>query len=101
MDHPLFDLVDQRIRDAQAAGEFDDLPGAGKPLPKVEDPENALLNRLIRDSNAVPEFVSLSRELRQLRDELAATGEPSRRHDILKDMSMMEARIAIARKAYR
>ncbi len=101
MDHPLFDLIDQRIRDAQAAGEFDDLPGAGKPLPRVDDPENELINRLVRDSHAVPEFVSLSRQLRLLREELAATGDRTRRRDIMKDMSLMEARIAMARKAYR
>lgn len=101
MDHPLFDLIDQRIRDAQASGEFDNLAGAGKPLPNVDDPENELINRLIQDSNAVPEFVSLSRELRRLRDELAATGDRARRIDIMKNMSMMEVRIAMARKAYR
>lgn len=101
MDHPLFDLIDQRIRDAQASGEFDNLAGAGKPLPNVDDRENALINRLVRDSNAVPEIVSLSRELRRLRDELAATGDNTHRRDIMKDLSLMEARIAMARKAYR
>lgn len=100
MDHPLLDLIDARIRAAEEAGEFDDLEGAGKPLPKEDDPENALLNRLVRENGAVPEFVSLSRELRKLREELAATGDRTRRHDILKEMSMMEARIDIARKAW-
>lgn len=98
MDHPLIDLVNARIRAAEEAGEFDNLPGAGKPLPPEDDPENALINRLIRENGAVPEFVSLSRELKKLREELAATGDRTRRRDILKDMSMMEARIEIARR---
>ncbi len=100
MDHPLIDLINARIREAEEAGEFDDLPGAGKPLPPEPDPENALLNRLARDNGAVPEFVSLSRELAKLREELAETGDRTRRRDILKDMSMMEARIDIARKRW-
>lgn len=100
MDHPLIDLIDARIREAEAAGAFDNLPGAGKPLPREDDPENALLNRLVRENGAVPDFVSLSRELARLRAELAETGDRSRRHDILKEMSMMDARIAIARKAW-
>lgn len=29
-------LVERRIRDAMARGEFDDLPGAGKPIPDVD-----------------------------------------------------------------
>ncbi|WP_422050476.1 DUF1992 domain-containing protein [Shimia sp.] len=101
MDHPLIDLINQKIREAEEAGEFDNLAGAGKPLPKEEDPENALLNRLVRESGGVPEFVSLSRELAKLREELRETGDRTKRRDIMKDMSMMEARIEMARKAHR
>lgn len=101
MDHPLIDLITQKIRAAEAAGEFDNLPGAGKPLPRVADSENALIKRLMEENGAAPEFVSLSRELAKLREELLATGDRTRRRDILKEMSMMEARIDIARKAYR
>lgn len=101
MDHPLIDLINQRIREAEEAGAFDNLEGAGKPLPNMEDPENALINRLIRENGAVPEFVSLSRELGALREELRETGDRTRRRDIMKEMSMMEARIELARKAHR
>jgi len=101
MDHPLIDLISARIREAEARGEFDNLPGAGKPLPPCDDPQNALLNRLVKESGGVPEFVSLSRELQRLREELRETGDRTRRQDLLKEMSMMEARIELARKAYR
>lgn len=101
MDHPLIDLISARIREAEARGEFDNLLGAGKPLPPCDDPQNALLNRLVKESGGVPEFVSLSRELQCLREELRETGDRTRRQDILKEMSMMEARIELARKAYR
>lgn len=100
MDHPLIDLITQKIREAEANGEFEDLPGAGKPLPKVDDPENALLNRLMKENGATPEFVSLARELKKLREELAETGDRTKRSEIMKEMSMMEARIAIAKRAW-
>ncbi|GAA6206965.1 hypothetical protein NBRC116601_02580 [Cognatishimia sp. WU-CL00825] len=101
MDHPLIDLINQKIAQAEADGEFDNLKGAGKPLPKTDDPENALINRLIKESGGVPEFVSLSRELERLRAELRETGDRTRRQEILKDMSMMEAKIDFARKAHK
>ncbi|MDA5095671.1 DUF1992 domain-containing protein [Aliiroseovarius sp. KMU-50] len=101
MDYPLIDLINQKIHEAEENGDFDDLEGAGKPLPFDDDVENALINRLIRENGAVPEFVSLSKELRKLREELAETGGRTRRRDIMKDMSMMEARIDLARKSYR
>ncbi|KIC25556.1 MULTISPECIES: J-domain-containing protein [unclassified Leisingera] len=100
MDHPLIDLINARIEAAEKDGAFDNLQGAGKPLPKCEDPENELVNRLVRESGGVPEFVSLSRELQRLRAELREAGDRSRRQEILKEMSMMDARIEIARKAY-
>lgn len=31
-------VVEQRIREAMERGEFDDLPGAGKPLPTAGEP---------------------------------------------------------------
>lgn len=101
MDHPLIDLINQKIAEAEAKGDFDNLQGAGKPLPPEDDPENALLNRLVKESGGVPEFVSLSRELDRLRAELRETGDRTRRRDIMKEMSMMEAKIDIARKAHR
>ncbi len=101
MDHPLIDLINQKIREAEEAGDFDNLEGAGKPLPKEDDPENALLNRLVKESGGVPEFVSLSRELAKLREELRETGDRTRRQEIMKEMSLMDARIELARKAHR
>ncbi|MFW8593374.1 DUF1992 domain-containing protein [Cribrihabitans neustonicus] len=100
MDHPLIDLINARIEAAEAEGAFDNLAGAGKPLPDCDDPDNALLNRLVRESGGVPEFVSLSRELERLRAELRETGDRTRRQEVLKEMSMMDARIELARKAY-
>jgi hypothetical protein len=100
MDHPLIDLISAKIAEAEKNGEFDNLPGAGKPLPRVDDPENALLRRVMEENGAEPEFVTLSRELRRLRGELAAEPDGPRRMEIMKEMSMMDARIALARKGW-
>lgn len=66
-DHPLSALINARITAAREAGEFDNLSGAGKPLPQIEDPEGEVFNRMLRDAGAVPEFVALARELANLR----------------------------------
>ncbi|MBY6155301.1 DUF1992 domain-containing protein [Vannielia litorea] len=98
MDHPLIDLITAKIRAAEAEGQFDDLPGAGKPLPACDDPENAVMNRILKENGGVPEFVSLSRELARLREELRETGDRTRRAEIVKEMSLAEAKIEIARR---
>ena len=101
MDHPLIDLITQKIREAEKNGEFDNLEGAGKPLPPVKDPQNALINRIMEENGAVPEFVNLSRELERLRAELREVDDRTKRREIMKEMSMMEAKIELARKAFR
>ena len=35
-------LAEQRIREAQAAGKFDQLPGFGRPIPGIDDPHDDL-----------------------------------------------------------
>lgn len=100
MDHPLIDLINARIAAAEAEGAFERLEGAGQPLKWSDDPENEFVNRVLRDNGAVPEFISLSRELAKLREELRETGDRTKRSEIMKEMSMMEARIALSRQAY-
>ena len=101
MTYPFENLIDARIRAAQQDGAFDDLAGQGKPLPPADDPEHVLMNRLMRENGAVPEFVSLSRELERLRSDLVDVTDRTKRADILKDMSLMDAKIDLARRAYR
>ncbi|MGH1367051.1 MAG: DUF1992 domain-containing protein [Maritimibacter sp.] len=98
MEHPLSALIEAKILEAQAKGELDNLPGEGAPLPDARDHDTALLGRVMKDNGALPPFVALSRELADLRAELAETGDRSLRAQILKDMSMMELRIEMARK---
>lgn len=43
MDHPHTESVaERRIREAMEAGEFDDLPGTGRPLPNAGKPDDDL-----------------------------------------------------------
>lgn len=98
MDHPLIDLINARIKAAEADGAFDNLPGAGKPLPPCDDPENAVMTRILRDNGAAPQVVALSRELAALRAELRDTDDRTERRRIIQDMSLLEARIEIDRK---
>ncbi|HEX5102314.1 MAG TPA: DUF1992 domain-containing protein [Pirellulaceae bacterium] len=39
---PFDTLAEQRIRAAQAAGEFDNLPGFGQPIPGLDEPHDEL-----------------------------------------------------------
>lgn len=67
--------IDRQIRDAAERGEFDNLPGAGKPLPGAgrQDDENWWLNSYLRREGVsgdalLPPAVMLRREAEELPD---------------------------------
>ena len=66
-------LIDQQIRAAEARGEFDDLPGAGKPLTGLDKPysEDWWLKQLVERENlgrhALPPSLALRKEAQDLR----------------------------------
>lgn len=87
-------LVEERLRRAQDAGVFDELPGAGKPLPPLEEgrtpPELRLAHSLLRAHDLAPEWIALgedveSRRARLLRGSPGSAGEVARlNRDILR-----------------
>ncbi len=75
-------LIDQQIKAAEARGEFDDLPGAGKPLPNIDKPysEDWWLRQLAERENlgrhALPPSLALRKEAQDLREGIVpARGE--------------------------
>jgi hypothetical protein len=66
--------IDQMIKDAIARGEFDDLPGAGKPLDLTayfSTPEDVRMGYSILKSNDfVPEEIERMREIAALRERI-------------------------------
>ncbi|HHJ38220.1 MAG: hypothetical protein AXA67_01000 [Methylothermaceae bacteria B42] len=61
-------LAEKRIEEAMAKGEFDHLPGAGKPLPEEPDmatvaPSLRMVYRILKNAGYVPEEVQLRREI--------------------------------------
>jgi hypothetical protein len=72
----VFDLIaERRVAEAIERGEFDDLPGAGRPIALDDDslvaPELRVAYRLLRNAGYVPEEVRLLSELRSAEQLLA------------------------------
>jgi hypothetical protein len=78
----LDDLVESRIRDAQARGEFDGLPGSGRPLPDEDltavPAELRVAFRILKNAGCVPAEVGALRDLDSMIAQLARDegGEP-------------------------
>lgn len=80
--------VDKQIREAAERGEFDNLPGAGKPLPDAGQPyhENWWVQGLLR-REAMPDTPSLRAEVDALPARVARLKLESSVRDIVKDLN--------------
>jgi hypothetical protein len=94
----LRDLVEARIRDAQARGELDNLPGAGKALPEdgldALPPEARLEARLLASAGGLPEEVVLLRRIAELERELAGARR-ARREQVATELVALRTRLSI------
>ncbi|MCC7216880.1 MAG: DUF1992 domain-containing protein [Burkholderiales bacterium] len=90
-------LVEAKIAEAQRAGAFDDLPGAGRPLELDDDrlvPEDVrMAHRILRNAGFVPPEIEARREAADLRQLIAATTEDPEKRRALARLALLEARL--------
>lgn len=76
-------IAEKKIREAMARGEFDDLPGKGKPIDMsayFAVPEHLrAAYSLLKQNGFVPEEVAVLKEIDAIRDELGACRDDERR----------------------
>ena len=85
--------VDRQIREAQERGEFDNLPGAGKPLPSLDkqDPDWWIKGMVQREqldmSMALPPALALRKEAAGLVDRVLAEATEQNVREIVGDFN--------------
>lgn len=73
-------IAEEKILEAARRGEFDHLPGTGKPLPEEDDlalvpPDLRMAYRVLKNAGYVPEEVRLRREIEDVTRLLDLCGE--------------------------
>jgi hypothetical protein len=94
--------VDRQIREAIERGEFDNLPGAGKPIKGLngrQDENWWIRSKLEREDirGALPTSFALRREVEELPDRLAEERDARAVHEIIEDLNA-RIRDAVARR---
>jgi hypothetical protein len=96
-------IVEDRIRRAQEKGEFNNLPGAGKPLRLEEDctvPEELrLAHKILKNADCLPPELELKREIRKTEDLLAAMEETAEKYRTLKKLNYLIMKLNSLRSA--
>jgi len=86
-------IVEERILKAQKKGEFDNLPGSGKPLVFDGDrnvsEELRLAYKILKNADFVPPEIELKKEIKQTEELLAGMQETSEKYRILNKLNFL------------
>lgn len=97
-------IIEARIRKAQENGEFDNLPGAGKPLVLEDDqgvPEDLRLAfKILKNADCLPPEIELKREIHRTEELLAGMTETAERYRLLKKLNFLILKLNSTRKTY-
>ena len=84
-------FVDEQIRRAIEAGEFDDLPGKGKPIDLrayFETPEDLrMAYSMLKSNNFVPEEVEMLKDIEALKKRLEASSDEAQTSRLKKEIT--------------
>ena len=84
-------IVEQRIKEAEERGEFDDLPGRGEPLKLVDDsgvPEDLrLAYKILKNADCLPPELEAKKEIRQMEDLLENIPDEKERYKLIKKIN--------------
>ena len=82
--------IERIIREAMARGEFDNLPGKGKPIDLTayfDTPEEIrLAYSVLKNADILPQEVELLKEIAGLKEKLEATTNETQRRALLKTL---------------
>jgi Domain of unknown function (DUF1992) len=97
---PFSRIAERRIRDAMAQGEFENLPGAGKPL-NLEDyfsaPEDLRMAfSILKNANCAPAEVQLLNEISRLDRAIAETADDATKQQLRRALADRRTELAIA-----
>ncbi|MGE5842010.1 MAG: DnaJ family domain-containing protein [Deltaproteobacteria bacterium] len=84
-------IVEERIKEAMERGEFENLPGKGKPIPLEDDshvPEDLrLAYKLLKNADCLPPELLEKTEILQMEDMLATIPEEKERYKLIKKIN--------------
>jgi hypothetical protein len=96
---PFSRIAEQRIREAIAKGEFDNLPGAGRPL-DFEDyfstPEDLrMAYSILKNANCAPAEVELLNEVSRLERDIAETADAATKQSLQRRLADRRTQLAV------
>jgi hypothetical protein len=98
-------LVEQKIREAQRAGEFDRLEGAGRPVnleAYFSTPEEFRAGyAVLKNAGVLPQEAHLRAEVNEVKDRLRACQDSSERERLTRELNELTLKYSLMVERYR
>ena len=95
-------IIEQRIKEANERGEFDDLPGQGEPLHLVDDsnvPEDLrLAYKVLKNADCLPPELEAKKEIRQMEDLLDNIPDEKEKYKLIKKINYQIMKLNVSGK---
>jgi hypothetical protein len=99
-------IAEEKIREAMENGEFDNLPGSGKPLQGLDSyfatPEGVRLGySILKNSGFVPEEVALLKEINMLKEQVFVYTDPRKKNELNSQIAELQLKYDLLMEYYR
>jgi hypothetical protein len=99
-------IAEEKIKEAIENGEFDDLPGSGKPLQGLDSyfatPESIRLGySVLKNSGFVPEEVALLKEISTLKEQAVARTDRGKKNELNSQIAELQLKYDLLMEQYR
>jgi hypothetical protein len=95
-------IVEDRIKKAQHRGDFENLPGAGRPLNLQDDqhiPQDLrLAYKILKNADCLPPEIELKKEILRTEDLLVGMTDTAERYSTLKKLNFLILKLNSTRK---
>lgn len=95
-------IAEERIREAILDGEFDDLPGKGKPLQLEDDRHLAadlrLAYKILKNADCLPPELELRKEIRTTEDMLSGMKDTQEKYRAMKKLNYLILKLNVTRR---
>ncbi len=95
-------LAEQRIQEAMERGDFDNLPGKGKPLVLEDDshlpPDLRIAYKVLKNANCLPPELELRKEIRTTEELLAGIKDTQEKYRQMKKLNYLIMKLNMTRR---
>lgn len=95
-------IVEQIIEDAIKKGEFDNLPGKGKPLVFEDDsnvpPELRMAYKILKNAGCIPPELQLKKDISTVQDLLSGLKDEKEKYRQMKKLNFLVMKLNLMRK---